>query len=342
MKSKRYLAVISFALAALMALPVGVMAKENNKDTGSKGNAAAAQNANGLNKISNAINSAELANLRNQVKALNAQIVADKKYISQTLGAISKDLAGAKNVASIAGSDDYKTVQTNLSTIKTDVKNANAIKYKNALGTVKGNQSDSAKDTVNNVIAQMTQKLNLLDQAKALADTTKAIADQIYTQKQAELAAWQAFHDQAVQLKQTIDATHAQIATLNEASKTLINQIVATFTANASVLASNPTGLAQIQTQLSAVKDALSTEYDGKISAASKQYETDKQNKDYNKAIADLNAIISLQNNRLTVLQSVQTQLTDILNSLNALVQVQSSSSSSSSATSATSSTVNT
>lgn len=338
MKSKKYLTVISFALAAIMVLPVGVMAKENNKDTASKGNAAAAQNANGLNKISNAINSAELANLRNQVKALNAQIVDDKKYIAQTLGAISKDLAGAKSDASITGSADYKTVQTNLSAIKADVKNANSIKYKNALGTVKGNNSDSAKDTVNNVIAQMTQKLALLEQAKALADTTKTIADQIYTQKKTELAAWQSFHDQAVQLKQTIDATHTQIAALNDASKTLINQIVATFTANSSILASNPTGLAQVQTQLSAVKEALSGEYDGKVAAASKQYEAGRQNKDYTKAIADLNTIVSLQNNRLTVLQNVQTQLNDILNNLNALIKAQSSSSSSS----AVSSTVNT
>jgi chromosome segregation ATPase len=249
---------------------------------------------------------------------LNGEILSDKLGITQDVAAIARDIAGVKGAADIAGSSGYQTVTGNLTQIKANVQSAKAIDYKTELTGARG--SVNADAALQDVISKMNQKKSLLDQALTLAASTKTVADNIYTQKKAELSAWQGFNTQAVQLKQTIDSAHQQIATVNDEDGTLTNQIVATFSANENILSQNAAGTKKIESELAAVKTQLGTEYNGKVAQAGRQYDGYRKSKDYTDAIKQLNTIISLQNNRLSVLNNVHTELQTALSDLDSLV----------------------
>ena len=320
MKFKKSLAFVRCTLALCFVVPMGAMAAKSSS-TGSTASSSSKTSSGfglgGLNKIGNSVANAAL---RQTIKTLSGSINADKKAISTDMAAIAKDLAGVKSDPTVTGSDDYKTVMSNLSSIKTDLTSANAINYKDALGTVKGNNATNAEATLNSVISLMQQKLGVLDQAKALAESTITISDKVSAQKQADKTADQQFLSDAAGLKVTIENNHSTISSDADTVRNTINTIVANFSTNKDLLMKDPAALQSIVTILNNVKSELTAEYNGKMIEDTKQYDTDRKNKDYTKAITDLNTIVTAQNNRINILTTAQGEVNSALEQLNNLV----------------------
>lgn len=298
MKIARKLSTIAAIIAVCAVLPFGTMA------AGAGGS-----------RLSNAL---AIAEQRNQVRTLNSQIISVKKSLAADIAEIAKDMAGVKQDAVLAGGSDYQTVKKNLESVKTLVGQANEIDYKSALRAAKGSPS-GAGDTLSDVIAKMTQKQGLLNQAETLAQQTKMLADSLDEQKQADRSAYAAFVRQANTLKLTIDGNYTTIHTINAADASALNQIVATVSANKDVLKKS-SSLKPIEAQMETVKKQLSSEYNGKVAEATKQYESDRKGKNYDNAIKTLNEVIEIQTGRIATLQGVQTDLGKVLSDLDALV----------------------
>jgi chromosome segregation ATPase len=289
--------------------------------------------AKGITVSTTAAVSGEISTDRGQIRSTALQIVTAKLKIRGDVKAISVDIAGAKLDPNITSGADYQSVVKNLAQIKSLVQQANAIDYKSELTGVKGGGSTQTSSTLQDVIGKMNDKLALLNQALTLADSTKATADTIRTQKKTDIAAWQSFHTQAMAKKQTIDTTRAQIDGLITANNTIVAQISAAFSANQALLASDPSGVQKVTQELQTVKTQLNTEFNGKVVKAHQAYNGYVKSQDYTDALAQLDDIISIQANRITVLNTAQTELTQAQNDLNAIVASASSAPVSSSGT---------
>lgn len=320
--------ILSMALALMLAastLPLGVLAAKpstvtksstaSNPSTAGKGAAQAAAKA--AQKVqSNAY--------REQIRSINQQIMQLRQQARADVAQIKKDLAGTASMTDITGSQDYKDVVAALATAKSELASIAKIDYKTPLKGLKGTQS-GADAAFQSVINLMTDRQNQLSALVNTLDATKQKADAIAAQRKNQIAAWQSFRQQAQQLKQTIDTGHGQIASLDDQDKSLLNQIVTTISANQDVLASKPQQLTSITAGLASVASQLKDEYDGKIAKATAAYGTYRKSGDYTNALAQLQSIISMQSNRITVLQKVESELNDILGTLNSLVGSQSS-----------------
>lgn len=305
MKKKKIAVFVSMITVASMLLSLGAMAAK--PDTAGAAGAA--------KKAASIVTKAANANARQQfVQSINAQN-SIRKQIRAVVVQISKDLAGTAKVSSITSTQDYKDVMTALNSAKTALKgNMNHSIWQ---------QYKGARDKTAALSAAMQQISANTDTLNSVLSSLKAVlpkADSIASQKQAIVSAAETFKASAEAKKTTIDANHQTIAGLNDANTKLINQIVATVSANSSLLASNPDAMTAITNTLTQVSTALKAEYDGKVADAQKAYDQYRQNGQYDQALAELDTIISIQNNRITVLKDVQTQLTTALGDLNAIV----------------------
>ena len=148
--------------------------------------------------------------------------------------------------------------------------------------------------------------------------------------QQAAQQAWQQFAAQADAKKKTIDGNTQKIASVNKSCQDVVNKIVATAAANKDVLANQGSGMADIVVQLGTVRTDLAAESNGKISEALKAYAEALKKKDYDGALAQLDAIIGIQNSRISAVQSALSQLQSALSSLQNLVATAAASSASS------------
>lgn len=262
------------------------------------------------------------------------EAIANQNTVRQQIRTISeqirKDMAGTANIAAINSSQDFKDVMNALNSAKSSLKgNLNHSIWQ---------QYKGAGDKTAALTTAMQQIGANTDTLKSVLASLQAVlpkADSIAAQKQAIVAAAASFKSGADPRKATIDANHQTIAGLNDANTKLINQIVATVSANSGLLAAHPDTVTAITNTLAQVSTALKAEYDGKVTAAQKTYDQYRLNKQYDLALGQLDSIISIQNNRITVLKNVQTQLTAALGDLNAIVSTSASASSSSSSSQA-------
>lgn len=301
-------------------------------------------------KTSSAQELAKVQAQRKQIDTLNAQVLSLKTQARKDIGKICADLAKVASDPDARQSQDYKTVVDALNKVKTELADAEKIDYRTKLASVKGHSDVSS--TLDSVIAQLKTKISkltavvkelndILTTADALVKqasqpttsqpTTSQPASSQPTSEQAAQKAWQQFVTQANAKKKTIDSNTQQIAAVNKKCQDVVNEIVATAAANKDVLANEGSAMADIVVQLGTVKTSLMAEYNDKIAAALKVYDQDLKKKDYDGALDELDAIIGIQNNRISVVKSALSQLQSALDSLQDLVATAAASSTSSS-----------
>ena len=128
-----------------------------------------------------------------------------------------------------------------------------------------------------------------------------------------------------------VDSLTSQInGYLNDSNDQIGSLNQATAAANKDVLANQGSGMADIVVQLGAVRTNPAAESNGKISEALKAYAETLKKKDYDGALAQLDAIIGIQNSRISAVQSALSQLQSALSSLQNLVAAAAASSASS------------
>ena len=322
MKFKKSMAVISIVLATLCVFPIFASAASNQP----KGNNAPFS----LQKKSdNSTFKEENATKRATIKILNEELVQQKKQIGALTETIKKDLEGTGGNAAIC-STDYLSVSAALTQVKTLLQQANGKDYKSLLTSIKGKSGTDEKTGLDKVIIMLQNKKVIFAQAIDVLNGAIPAADRIKVQKASLIAALQNFQSSAEAKKKTIDTTHTQIDTISESNKTLINQIIATFSANFDVLAKNPTAAKGILDSFNSVQATLNAEYNGKMVQTNKAYDDFRKAKDYTNALAQLDLIIKIQTDRIVILNDVKTQLTTIVDQLNTLVSAGSSSNSTS------------
>ena len=269
---------------------------------------------------------------RSQIAQLNADIVSLKSQERQLVAQIRKDLAGTKNIPAITQSQDYQDIVAVLGSLKGSLDKASRIDYKSSLRNAKAKSGESLSSTLNSVISLQTQKKSELQDALLKLENVLSKADVIAQQKADLLNKWNQFRSQAVAKKNVIDKNHVVIVQTFADCRNLISQIAATAAANGSALSSKQADVAAIEAQLGTITGELKGIYDGSISAAQNVYKQDKKDKNYTDAIKQLDVIIGIQQQRISTLSQVKTQLQAVLGTLNALVSGTASPASSSSA----------
>lgn len=296
---------------------------------------------------------------RQQINTLNAQVLKLKAQARQDIGKICADLVRVAFDPAVRQSDDYKAIVNALNKVKIELAAAEKINYCSKLASVKGKNDAS---TLSGVITQLNTKISgltavvdelggVLTKADALvkqelagrqssqpmssqpAESQPASSQPTSSQpadQQAAQQAWQQFAAQADAKKKTIDGNTQKIASVNKNCQDVVNKIVATAAANKDVLANQGSGMADIVVQLGAVRTNLAAESNGKISEALKAYAEALKKKDYDGALAQLDAIIGIQNSRISAVQSALSQLQSALSSLQNLVATAAASSASS------------
>jgi hypothetical protein len=324
MKFKKSMAVISIVLATLCVFPIFASAASNkNKENNAPSSLQ--------KKSDNLTFKEENATKRATIKILNKELVQQKKQIGALTETIKKDLEGTGGNAAITGSTDYLSVFAALTQVKTLLQQANGNNdYKALLTGIKGKSGTDEKTGLDKVIIMLQNKKVIFARAIDVLNGAIPAADRIKVQKASLIAALQNFQSSAEAKKKTIDTTHTQISTISESNKTLINQIIATFSANFDVLATNPTAAKGILDSLNSVQAKLSEEYNGKMVQANKAYDDFRKAEDYTNALAQLDLIIKIQTDRIVIVNDVKAQLTTIVGQLNTLVSSGSSSNSTS------------
>ncbi len=281
---------------------------------------------------------------RQQINTLNAQVLKLKAQARQDIGKICADLVRVAFDPAVRQSDDYKAIVNALNKVKIELAAAEKINYCSKLASVKGKNDAS---TLSGVITQLNTKISgltaVVDElggvlTKADALVKQELAGQQSSQptssqpadQQAAQQAWQQFAAQADAKKKTIDGNTQKIASVNKSCQDVVNKIVATAAANKDVLANQGSGMADIVVQLGTVRTNLAAESNGKISEALKAYAEALKKKDYDGALAQLDAIIGIQNSRISAVQSALSQLQSALSSLQNLVATAAASSDSS------------
>lgn len=291
---------------------------------------------------------------RQQINTLNAQVLKLKAQARQDIGKICADLVRVAFDPAVRQSDDYKAIVNALNKVKIELAAAEKINYCSKLASVKGKNDAS---TLSGVITQLNTKISgltaVVDElggvlTKADALVKQELAGQQSSQpmssqpaesqptssqpadQQAAQQAWQQFAAQADAKKKTIDGNTQKIASVNKSCQDVVNKIVATAAANKDVLANQGSGMADIVVQLGTVRTDLAAESNGKISEALKAYAEALKKKDYDGALAQLDAIIGIQNSRISAVQSALSQLQSALSSLQNLVATAAASSASS------------
>lgn len=281
---------------------------------------------------------------RQQINTLNAQVLKLKAQARQDIGKICADLVRVAFDPAVRQSDDYKAIVNALNKVKIELAAAEKINYCSKLASVKGKNDAS---TLSGVITQLNTKISgltavvdelggVLTKADALVkqelagrQSSQPMSSQPADQQAAQQA-WQQFAAQADAKKKTIDGNTQKIASVNKSCQDVVNKIVATAAANKDVLANQGSGMADIVVQLGAVRTNLAAESNGKISEALKAYAEALKKKDYDGALAQLDAIIGIQNSRISAVQSALSQLQSALSSLQNLVATAAASSASS------------
>lgn len=274
---------------------------------------------------------------REQINTLNKQVLSLKAQARKDILIICADLAKVASDPAVRESEDYKTIVSTLAKVKTELADAEKIDYCSKLASVKGH--NDASSALSGVITQMKTKISdltavvnelggLLPKADALVQkagqpTTSQPVSQPATQptdQQAAQKAWQQFLTQADAKKKTIDSNTQQLAAVNKSCQDAVNEIVATAAANRDVLSDQGSGMADIVVQLGTVKTSLAAQSNDKIAAALKAYAQDLKKQDYAAALDELDAIIGIQNDRISAVKSALSQLQSALSSLQNLV----------------------
>lgn len=296
---------------------------------------------------------------REQINTLNAKVLSLKNQARKDIGIICADLARVAFDPDVRESQDYKTIVDTLNKVKTELADAEKIDYRTKLVSVQGKTDAS---TLSSVIKQLNAKISdltaVVDELNDLLPKADALVKQELenptsseptssqptsssseptssqpTSSQPANQAWQQFVTQANAKKKTIDSNTQKITAANKSCQDVVNEIVATAAANKDVL-EDQSGMVDIVIELGSVKTSLMAESNGKIAEALKVYDQDLKKKDYAGALDQLDAIIGIQNNRISVVQSALSQLQSTLSSLQNLVATAAASSASSTASS--------
>lgn len=281
---------------------------------------------------------------RQQINTLNKKVISLKTQARKDIGKICADLAKVAFDATVRQSQEYKTIVDTLNKVKVELADAEKIDYRAKLASVKGHNDSSF--TLSGVITQLNTKISKLtavvDELNDILSTADALVKQQEADQQsgqpttsqpattqptnqedeqkAAQQAWQKFLTQANAKKKTIDSNTQKITAVNKSCQDAVNEIVATAAANQDILADQGSAMADIVVQLGTVKTSLMAESNGKIAEALKAYDQDLKKKDYAGALDELDAIIGIQNNRISVVQSALSQLQSTLSSLKNLV----------------------
>lgn len=264
---------------------------------------------------------------RQQINTLNAQVLKLKAQARQDIGKICADLVRVAFDPAVRQSDDYKAIVNALNKVKIELAAAEKINYCSKLASVKG-KNDAF--TLSGIITQLNTKISgltavvdelggvltkadtLVKQELAGRQSSQPMSSQPADQQAAQQA-WQQFAAQADAKKKTIDGNTQKIASVNKSCQDVVNKIVATAAANKDVPANQGSGMADIVVQLGAVRTNLAAESNGKISEALKAYAEALKKKDYDGALAQLDAIIGIQNSRISAVQSALSSLQNLV-----------------------------
>jgi hypothetical protein len=259
---------------------------------------------------------------RGTISQNTVDIIKIKQQAQTLIAKIRSDLAGTKGIESITNSKDYQDIISLLQSLKGTLSKAERNDYVSVLKGAKSKGSADKLTAQDNVIAIQAQKETDLNSAIKSLNDALAKADAIAALKTGSINAWNDYRTKAVQKKQTIDNNHVQIAQSFTDNRNVISNIIATASANKTVLQTKPNEVAAIETKLSTIVQTLKGIYDGSIAALDTKFNADKKNKDYAAALADLDKIISIQQVRITTLTATKSQLQDILNQLNSIISL--------------------
>jgi hypothetical protein len=264
---------------------------------------------------------------RATIAQLRSDIVGLKQQAKAIVKEICIDLKGTKNDDSITSSQDYQDIVTLIQSLKTTLGKAEASDYTSVLKSAQGKSGADKLTALQNVIALETQKKADLTTAIASLNNALTKANAIAALKTGSSSGTSGDSNaQLIQDKQTIDQNTAQIAQAFADDRNIISQIIATASANKTILKADPNDVATIESQLKTVTTTLKGIYDGSVAADCKQFNTDKKNKDDTAMLTELSNIITIQQTRITTLASTKSQLQDILNQLNTIISSSSAS----------------
>jgi len=264
---------------------------------------------------------------RATIAQLNSDIIGLKQQAKTLVQEICSDLKGTKGDDSITSSQDYQNIVALLQSLKGTLSMAEARNYISGLKKSIGKSGSNLLTALNNVIPILTQKKADLTTAIASLNNALTKANAIAALKTGSSSGTSGDSNaQLIQDKQTIDQNTAKIAQAFADDRNIISQIIATASANKTILKADPNDVATIESQLKTVTTTLKGIYDGSVAADCKQFNTDKKNKDDTAMLTELSNIITIQQTRITTLASTKSQLQDILNQLNTIISSSSAS----------------
>jgi len=264
---------------------------------------------------------------RATIAQLNSDIIGLKQQAKTLVQEICSDLKGTKGDDSITSSQDYQNIVALLQSLKGTLSMAEARNYISGLKKSIGKSGSNLLTALNNVIPILTQKKADLTTAIASLNNALTKANAIAALKTGSSSGTSGDSNaQLIQDKQTIDQNTAQIAQAFADDRNIISQIIATASANKTILKADPNDVATIESQLKTVTTTLKGIYDGSVAADCKKFNTDKKNKDDTAMLTELSNIITIQQTRITTLASTKSQLQDILNQLNTIISSSSAS----------------